>query len=56
MKKEWQTKKLGDLCEIELGKTPARAHKAFWDEKRDTGNVWLSIADLLNAEDMTKHR
>jgi len=51
MKKEWQTKKLGDLCEIELGKTPARAHKAFWDEKRDTGNVWLSIADLLNAED-----
>ena len=51
MKSGWQTKKLGDLCEIELGKTPARANKAFWDEKRETSNVWLSIADLLNAED-----
>lgn len=51
MKKGWQTRNLGDLCEIELGKTPARANKSFWDEKRETSNVWLSIADLLNAED-----
>ncbi|MGD1088116.1 MAG: restriction endonuclease subunit S [Verrucomicrobiota bacterium] len=51
MKEGWQTKKLGELCEIELGKTPARANSAFWDEKRETGNVWLSIADLLKAED-----
>lgn len=51
MKKGWQIKKLGDLCEIELGKTPARANKAFWDEKRETDNVWLSIADLLNTDD-----
>jgi type I restriction enzyme S subunit len=47
----WQTKKLGDLCKIELGKTPARANKLFWDEKRETNNVWLSIADLLNGDD-----
>jgi type I restriction enzyme S subunit len=51
MKAEWQTKKLGNLCEIELGKTPSRSHKAYWDEKRETSNVWLSIADLLNRED-----
>src|ERR1051325_9530056 len=51
MKNEWQTKRLGELCEIELGKTPARANSAFWDEKRETSNVWLSIADLLRAED-----
>jgi type I restriction enzyme S subunit len=51
MKKGWQTKSLGDLCEIELGKTPARANASFWDEKRETSNVWLSIADLLKAED-----
>ena len=50
MKKGWQTKALGELCEIELGKTPARANASFWDEKRKTGNVWLSIADLLKAE------
>lgn len=51
MKNGWQIKKLGDLCEIELGRTPARANSAFWDEKRETSNVWLSIADLLKAED-----
>src|SRR5947209_7763331 len=51
MKNGWQTRKLGELCEIELGKTPARANSALWDEKRKTGNVWLSIADLLKAED-----
>lgn len=51
MKAGWQTKKLGELCEIELGRTPARANSAFWDKKRETENVWLSIADLLRAED-----
>ena len=47
----WRVRKLGGLCDIELGKTPARANKAFWDERRETDNVWLSIADLLNLED-----
>ena len=47
----WQTKTLGELCAIELGRTPARANASFWDETRETSNVWLSIADLLKAED-----
>lgn len=51
MRDGWLTKKLGELCEIELGRTPARANSSFWDEKRETGNVWLSIADLLKAEE-----
>jgi len=51
VKDGWEAKRLGDLCDIELGKTPARANKTFWDERRETGNVWLSIADLLLAED-----
>lgn len=51
MKKGWQTKKLGELCEIELGRTPSRANASFWDEKRETSNVWLSIADLLKSQD-----
>ena len=50
MKAGWQKAKLGELCAIELGKTPSRSDKALWDEKRETVNVWLSIADLLNAE------
>jgi len=33
-----------------IGKTPSRAEKSLWDETRETGNVWLSIADLLNGE------
>jgi type I restriction enzyme S subunit len=51
MKAGWQTKKLGEICKIELGKTPSRANKSFWDETRQSGHVWLSIADLLNCED-----
>jgi type I restriction enzyme S subunit len=51
VRKGWQTKKLGEVCDIQLGRTPARANAAFWDEKRETGNVWLSIADLLKSED-----
>lgn len=51
MNDKWQRQSLGDLCKIELGRTPARANGAFWDEKQKTRNVWLSIADLLNAED-----
>jgi type I restriction enzyme, S subunit len=47
----WRTKKLGELCEIQLGRTPSRSNAAYWDEKRGTGNVWLSISDLLKAED-----
>lgn len=46
----WQKKKLGELCNIELGKTPYRKDKSFWDKEKKTENVWLSIADLLNAD------
>ena len=52
MKTHWQTKKLGEICKIELGKTPYRGNEKFWDKEKLTKNVWLSIADLLNAEGM----
>lgn len=47
---DWQKKKLGEICNIELGKTPYRKDKSFWDKEKKTENVWLSIADLLNAD------
>ena len=50
MKEGWQKKTLGELCEIELGKNPARANSALWDKNRETSNAWLSIADLLKAK------
>lgn len=48
-----QTKKLGEICNIEIGKTPSRSNKKLWDTEKATSNVWLSIRDLSNAEDRT---
>lgn len=50
MKKNWKVLKLADLCSIELGRTPSRCNASLWDTKRETGNVWLSISDLLQSE------
>lgn len=50
MKKNWKILKLADLCSIELGRTPSRCNASLWDTKRETGNVWLSISDLLQSE------
>nr|BAV59387.1 type I substrate-binding unit [Candidatus Endomicrobium trichonymphae] len=47
---KWEVKKLGEICDIELGKTPYRGNASFWDKDKNTKNVWLSIADLLNAQ------
>lgn len=33
---------LADLCEINVGRTPARAEPSFWGD----GHKWLSIADM----------
>jgi type I restriction enzyme S subunit len=46
----WRATRLEALCKIEIGKTPARASASFWDEKKETRSVWLSIADLGKAE------
>lgn len=46
----WSKRPLGELCDIELGRTPARANLSYWDDRKRTSNVWLSIADLLNAD------
>jgi type I restriction enzyme S subunit len=39
---EWEVKPLGDICEIKMGRTPARLNAGFWGN----GYPWLSIADL----------
>ncbi|WP_407357201.1 restriction endonuclease subunit S [Methanolobus sp. WCC5] len=39
---EWEVKKLGDICDISMGRTPSRSNKTFWG----AGYKWLSIADL----------
>ena len=50
MKQGWEIKKLGEICNIQLGKTPYRKNPMFWDKEKLSGNVWLSIADLQHGE------
>jgi len=50
MKKDWEVKKLGEVCTIQLGKTPYRNNSKFWDKEKTSGNVWLSIADLKHGK------
>jgi type I restriction enzyme S subunit len=39
---EWTAKRLGEISEIAMGRTPPRLNQAFWGR----GFKWLSIADL----------
>jgi type I restriction enzyme S subunit len=39
---KWETKTLGTICEISMGRTPPRLNQAYWGR----GHVWLSIADM----------
>lgn len=39
---EWEMKRLGEISDIAMGRTPPRLNAAFWGD----GHVWLSIADL----------
>lgn len=46
----WPKVRLGDVCEINLGKTPPRGVARMWDETHSKGCVWSSIADMANLE------
>lgn len=45
----WSVAPLGELCRIELGRTPARANARCWDNEKSTSNVWLSISDMPSS-------
>lgn len=38
----WEVKRLGEICDIGMGRTPPRLDASLWG----SGHVWLSIADL----------
>ena len=42
--------KLGELFEIQIGKTPARGDKKMWDLNKKSNNIWLSIKDLKQVD------
>lgn len=44
MKHGWEIKKLGEVFDLQMGKTPSRDNTDYWGGS----NVWISIADLKN--------
>ena len=52
----WETKSLGEICEIQLGKTPHRKTERFWDKEKSTNNVWLSIADMVHGKSLSESK
>ena len=46
----WPLVKLSDVCEINIGKTPARANSKYWGK----GNPWLSIRDMNQGGNLYK--
>lgn len=42
MSSTWKHLPLGELCQVNIGRTPARERPDYWGH----GNLWLSIADM----------
>ena len=42
MKQGWEIKKLGEVFDLQMGKTPSRDNGDYWGGD----NVWFEIADL----------
>jgi len=40
----WEWKRLGEVCEIAIGKTPKRSEPRYWGGN----NIWATVADLNN--------
>lgn len=46
----WPRTPLGELCEVNIGRTPARDRPEFWGD----GHPWLSIADMNQGRDVRR--
>ena len=42
----WIESRLGDVCSIDIGGTPARQRFEYWDTEHVTLNTWVSIRDM----------
>ena len=43
---DWLRTTLGQVAEVEIGRTPARNQKSYWDPAKITMNRWATIADI----------
>lgn len=46
-----QNLKLGELFNIQIGKTPQRGDASMWDKNKRSKNIWLSIKDLNQSDE-----
>ena len=44
--RNWKYSYFSEVYPIVMGKTPARADISLWDKKKETHNLWVSIADI----------
>ena len=42
----WNTVKLKEIVNIDIGKTPSRNNPKYWDNNKKDSNVWVSIRDM----------
>jgi type I restriction enzyme, S subunit len=52
-KTNWKKVKLGEICQLELGKTPPSKDQSFWSND-DTGYQWFSISDFGNQHNTNR--
>lgn len=43
---DWKKYKLEEIADVLIGGTPSRNKPEFWDIKKETKNIWISIRDL----------
>jgi type I restriction enzyme, S subunit len=50
--RRWPLVPLGELCEVNIGRTPSRSEAAYWGP----GSPWVSISDLNQGRDILSAR
>ena len=48
---KWPVKKLSEICEINIGRTPSRSNANYW---KNGEYAWLSISDMTRAVDIVE--
>ena len=42
----WNTVKLKEIVNLDIGKTPARDNPKYWDKNKKSSNIWVSIREI----------
>jgi type I restriction enzyme S subunit len=48
----WNTVKLEEIVNIDIGKTPTRNNPKYWDINKKSSNIWVSIRDMSSISSL----